>query len=118
MPRGAFSSYDAVPFRSLELEKGLLEKRIEGLLAETRDHGLLSAAAEDSVTPRAADAIRLLRQRVEQMGQHLQASTVPSAYFTQRGCSTPIPRNLPLYTGTCALQAYACRACHTFQSLE
>ncbi|BDA46198.1 probable protein CASP [Coccomyxa sp. Obi] len=58
--------------RSLELEKCLLEKRIEGLLTDTRDHGFLSAAAEDSVTPRAADAIRLLRQRVEQTGQQLQ----------------------------------------------
>lgn len=75
-----------------------MEKRIEGLLADTRDHELLSAAAEDSVTPRAADAIRVLRQRVEQMGQQLQASTVPILAHIKN------PALFALYAGICALQ--------------
>lgn len=114
VPQRAFWSNNALPFRSLEFEKGLLQKRIEGLLADTRDHGLLSAAAEDSVTPRAADAIRLLRQRVEQMGQQLQASTVPSALTEQHICSTPTPHAALMLEDVLG-KPNACRTFSTFK---
>ncbi len=71
--------------RSLELEKDLLEKRINGLIAGSQDRAGQFAAAEDSVTPRAADAIRSLRQEVEQLGQQLEASL-------SLACTSQIPR--------------------------
>lgn len=63
-----------VDTRSLELERGLLEERIAVLMARSQDCSSTSVAAEDSITPRAADAIRSLRQEVEQLGQQLEAS--------------------------------------------
>ncbi|KAK9906857.1 hypothetical protein WJX75_009234 [Coccomyxa subellipsoidea] len=65
--------------RSLELERGLLEERIAVLMAGSQDCSSTSAAAEDSITPRAADAIRSLRQEVEQLGHQLEEAEVGHA---------------------------------------